>query len=53
METDSQERELAFWNRLAEIVSGTPNTVREIEPGFIPDLIAKVGRYNPDLLMNS
>ena len=53
VEPDSQEDEMAFWNRLAEMVSKKPHMVHAIEPGFITDLLVKAGLYNPDLLMNS
>lgn len=53
LDTESQEHELAFWQRLGEIISGNPNQVQEIEPGFVTDLLAKYGLYDADLMMNS
>ena len=53
VEMNSQDEELAFWRRLASLVSEAPHRARTVEPDAVTRLLAEAGLLNPDLLLNS
>lgn len=53
VEMNSQQEELAFWNRLAARISANPGEAQALEPDSITRLLADAGLYNAQLLLNS
>ena len=53
VEADTTQDELAFWNRLAALISEHPNHVQDINPGLVTHLLTAAGIYDPSLLINS